>query len=526
MAKRFKQQNMNYMKKHHLCLVLATTMLHAIVFTTAAQQPVTEFLVRIKNPEDAMGVADTNGTVAYFFDGHKQYQATIINANNEVERNVSLNKLPTNKKDKLIGILLNEEVFAAFFYNNKFKTLSAVTLDRTTGDYKSYSLKVLAKDEYFLRGFAMNNRFYMLTVPKHKNILNLHESANGKQTTSGSYAIEFPEFYQLLDNNNDKLNVPAETEVGIEVITGYLDNNVRASYPQKKMYHLHQNIIMTFDDATSTHLVTIDTEQKKSSYKRLNFSLEKGNLENQKNGNSFLLDKTLFRVTMSHEQMNLSIINIDSMALLNNYNFFPETGIDILNTPIVQDNESSSLFGDGDGKEINRTSRYFNKVLDGNISIAVNKIDSGRIEIEVGSYEETVYRNNGFSGPGGLSMGMGMGMGYGGMGGFGYPMYSPFGMMGGYPGYYPYNNGPATVVRKVVSFKSMFDEYNFSHIKGSIPKTIRERASEYMGERFKDGKPDLYCISYRSDASMLMGYYLKNKNQFSVVDFSRFGNPK
>ena len=532
MAKSFKHTNMKSKKKlgHRISfsLSLVTLLFLTIVSHSIAQQSVSEFLVRIKDPEDALGVADTNGTIAYFFDGHKQYQATIINANNEVERNVSVNKLPSNKRDKLISILLNEKVFSAFFYNKKLKTLSSVTLDRSTGDYKSYPLKVLAKDEFFLRGFAMNNHFYMLTVPKQENILNLHESINGMQTISSKYTIEFPEFYQLLSSKNDKLNIPAESEIGIEVISGYLDNNVKSGYPQKKLYHLGRNIIMTFDDASSTHLITIDTEQKKSFYKRLNFTLEQGNLGNQKNGNSFLLDKNLFRVTMSHEQMNLSIINIDSMALLNNYNFYPETGIDILNSPIIQDNESNSLFGDGDGKEISRTKQYFNKVLDGNISIAANKLDSGRVEIEVGSYEETIYRNNGFSGPGGLSMGMGMGMGmgYGGMGGFGYPMYSPFGMMGGYPGYYPYNNATATVVRKVVSFKSMINDYNYGHIKGQLPKTIRERASEYMGERFKNGKPDLYCISYCSDASMLMGFYLKNKNQFSVVEFSRFGNAK
>ena len=112
------------MKRYTLCLGIMTTMLLTIVYSTMAQQPAAEFLVRIKSPEDALGVADTNGTIAYFFDGHKQYQATIINANNEVERNVSVNKLPTNKRDKLIGILLNEKVFSAFFYNKKLKTLS------------------------------------------------------------------------------------------------------------------------------------------------------------------------------------------------------------------------------------------------------------------------------------------------------------------------------------------------------------------------------------------------------------------
>lgn len=505
-------------------ILLAVTILKA-------QEPVADFGMRIKDPTDALGVADTNGTIAYFFDGHKQYQATIISASNQVERNVSINKLPTNKKNKLIGILLNEESFVAYFYNKKLRTLSSVSLDRGSGDYKSYTLKVLPKEEHFLRGIATNNRFYMLTVPDGKNEINIHESANGKETTSAKYAIEFKEFYRLLNIRNEKLNVPAESAVGIEVITSNLDNNVKSGYPQKKLYYQNQNIIMTFDDAEGTHLVTIDTEKRKSYYKRMNFTLERGNSDRQKNGNSFLLDHTLFRTTMSPEQMNISIINIDSMALINNYNFYPETGIDILNSPIVQDEESGSLFDDGNGKEINRTKRYFNKVLESNIAIAANKIDSGRFEIEVGSYEEVIYRNNGFGGPG-LSMGMGMGMGYGGMGyggmgGFGYPMYSPYSMMGGYSGYNPYNNNSTpTVVRRVVSFKSMVVEQTFRHVKGSMPKTIRDRANEHISEKFQNTKPDLYCISYRDVSSMLLGYYIRSKNQFSVFEFSRLFSNK
>lgn len=486
-----------------------------------AQELVNEFGVRIKDPEDVQAVADTNGAVAFFIDGHRQYQATIISANNALERNVSVNKLPSAKKDKLVDIMLNDKSFAAFFYNKKSRTITSIAMDRATGDYKTHVLKTLAKEDLFLRGFAMNNTFYMITVPKNENELFLHECIDGVELKTKKYAIPFKEFYKHLSIRNDKLNVPAESEVGIEVITSYLDNSVKSTYPKKKLYAIGKQIIMTFDDPDGTHLVRIDMGSKKADYQRLNFSLEKGNDDHQKTGNSFLLDKTLFRTTLSSGQMNLAVINIDNMGLANNLNFYPDQEIGILNTPILQDNDSESLFDAVDGKEINKTKRYFNKVLDGNIAIAANKIDSGRLELEVGSYEETVYRNNSLA-PGGLAMGMGMGIGMGmgyGMGGFGNPMYSPGGMMG-YPGYY--NNAPATVVRRIVSFRSMFNERSYQHMPGEMPKTIRERVNKYMNEKFVKNPPELFCLSYRNSATVLVGYYVGNKNQFSVVEFSRF----
>jgi hypothetical protein len=216
------------------------------------------------------------------------------------------------------------------------------------------------------------------------------------------------------------------------------------------------------------------------------------------------------------------MININNMALINNYNYHQDEEIGIQNTALLQDEDKNTLFNTGNEKEISKTRKFFNKVLNSNISIAANHLDSGMIDLEIGAYEEYVYRNNAMTPMGmGFGMGMGMGMGFGpgmGMGGFGSPMYGP-GMM--YPGYYPFGPTYTNVVRKVVSFHSLMDAGNFDHLSGPMPKSIRERVSDYMQSKFKKDVPDLYSITYRGRESLLLGYYLEYKNQFVVVEFEK-----
>ncbi|TAH24318.1 MAG: hypothetical protein EAZ07_09860 [Cytophagales bacterium] len=501
------------------CVIILST--HPII----GQDFIVEFGVRVKDPEDVLGTADTNGNLAYFFDGHRQFQATIINSDNQIEKNISINKVYISKKDKLIGISLSDNYFCAFFYNKKRKTLSATSLDRSTGDYKTNMLKILQDNELILRGFEANNSFYILTVEKKTSEITLLETKDGKTVKSKKYKIPVEDFYKIITQKNEMLNTPALSEVGIEVVDSYLDNNLKAGYSKKKLYRTGSNIILTFDDPHGTHFIKIDPQNDQLNYQRLNFNLERGDELANKTGNSFVFDHYILRTTMNSEMMNIAVIDLNNMALVNNYNIFPDAPIPILNGAIKQDNDTEAHNDENEGKQINKTKRYFNRVLDGNIAIIANKLNNNLLEIEVGSYTETVYRNTNYMPSGfalGMGMGVGMGFGYGaGMGGFGNPMMGP-GSMFGYPGYYsPYGRPMNQVVRKTVSFKSLLEDKYFNHIDGEMPKTIRDKANKYISDNFSNNPPDIFCVSYRNDESMLLGYYIESKNQFVVLNIDR-----
>jgi hypothetical protein len=505
-------------------IVLSFLLLH--VNYIVAQQQYASITSRIRNPKDVYGVADSAGNLAYIFEGHKQYHVAILNKDSAQEKNFIINRVTRGKKEAIIGAVLNQGRSTSYFYSKKFGSFSSLTIDRATGEYKFYEIKQMSANEQFLRAFTMNEKFYILTVPRQKNVLNVYICEDGEHIDAGSYAIEMPAFYSNLIASNDLLNEPAESQAGIETVRTRLDNNIKSAYPKKKLYYERDKIYMSFDDPGSTHLIIIDLNASKSYYKKLNFALDQGNNSSHKRGNSFLYDDKIFRATISPEMMNISVIDLDSISLINSFNIFPEDEeIPIANGPIVQEGGYANL--PTEERVLNKTKQYFRRVLNGNLSIAANRIDSGRVEVEVGSYEEILIRNNGFNTPGfstGMGMGFGMSMGMGMGMGMGYPYFgSPFGYGSGfYPGYYPYNSYGSMRLR-IVSFKTLLKDPLYNHVGGTVPKTLREKINEYIQHTFKHGSPNLYSITSLNEEKLLMGYYLKSKNKFEVISFDKLG---
>jgi hypothetical protein len=488
------------------------------------QQNFANFPVKI-NPKQGYAVVDSSGSVGYLFEGNKQYQFTIVNAGKQVERTTIAPRLSQNKKDDLHGAALNDSTFTAYLINKKSGLITSIITNRNTGAFRQQTIGQLGRGDQFLRAFPYRGEFYFLTVPSHSNVLKVLKSSDGQRLIETAYPIEMTTFYTALSTNNELLNEEAESDVGIEFIKQGLENNIKSSYSKKKLYCQDDKIIFTFDEAHLTHLVTVDLSSKKAEYKKLNFTLDKGNNSTSKRGNSFVYDNHIFRTTISPQQLNISIVNIDSMALSNTYNIYPEEEIKILNGPMLQEGGTNTMAMDE--RVIKKTSQYFSKVLNGNIAIAANKLDSGRYQVEVGSYEEFVSRGgSGFGGPTvSFGMGMGMGVGFGsGMGmGFGSPMGSPFGFGSGYygyPGYYPFNNSYNTRLR-IVSFKTLLKEGEFSHAKGELPKTLRQQISDYFEKNFRNSPPELHLITPYRENAVLLGAYSSSKDNFYIVELTK-----
>jgi hypothetical protein len=365
----------------------------------------------------------------------------------------------------------------------------------------------------------MNGKFYVLVVPQYTSKLKVLEF-KGHQKEENTFDVEMEKFYATLTKQNHLLNMNAQSEVGIEVIKYDLENNIKSSFPSKKLYYFDDKIILTFDEPGLTHMITVDMVIKNIEYKKLNFTLEKGDGSKNKQGNSFLYENRLFRTTISPDQLNISILDLDSMNLVSTYNFYPDKEIDIKNGPIVMEGGGPAFTTDE--KILKRTDQYFRRVLEGNLAISAHKIDSNQYELQVGSYDMYVTNNRSNFGPPGLSVGMGMGAGFGvgfGMGsGMGYPyggFAGPGSFFNGFPGYYPYQT---TVRQKVVYFKSLLGNSTFEHLEGNVPLTLKDKINQYEYKNFRNGLPEVMRIAPYKE-SLLFGYYHKPSKKFNLIQF-------
>lgn len=489
-----------------------------------AQETACEFKVELPNIIDLVYASDSLGDAGYAFQSKSGYEFVYLSSGLTVEKTLFTDRTTYSKGDELEGAVINNDYFTAYLYNRNHNYIASLTTEKNGNVARYLRPATLEKHENYLISFSMNGLYYALIVPQNSNKLKILTFDKGDKIDEHLYDIEMPTFYAELAANNAFLNRGTKSNVGIEEIRYDVENNIKSSYAEKKVYHINGKIYLVFDDPNTTNLIIIDPVEHHAVYKKLNFSLDRGNTNKNKQGNSFMYYNKLFRATMSPEQLNISIIDLNAMDMINNYNVYPEQDISINNGPVVQ--EGGSSYGAND-KVIKKPEQYFKRVLNSNLAIAANKVEGDKYEVEVGSYDETMYGNGGgFGGPG-ISMGMGMGgmgmgmggMGMGGMGmggmGMGGMGMGMGGMGYGYPGYYPSSGGRTRI--NVVYFKTLLDTASLSHLEGEVPVTLREKINTYENRNLKNTTSDFVRISPYNN-STLLGYYNKQR-KFIVVKF-------
>lgn len=492
---------------------------------TSAQTQEATVELKIRNPESVYSAIDQYENYVFVFKSSSHIQFSFFTQTHQTNGNITIAIPSAHKKDDILGVQLKGEICTVYLHNTNKMTVSEIILNRTNGENSTRPLAQMDYPDKFLTSVLQNQEFYVLTVPQGKNQIDIWSSKDNVFERATYTIADMPDLYKRLSSGNSELNEETTSAVGIDKVYYDNENNVKSAQASKKLYTIGNSIFLTFDDPELTHLIEINLVTKTATYKQLQFTLDKGNTSSKKQGNSFLYYNSLFRATMSMDQLNIAIVQLDSLKLLANYNAYPGVPMTFKNGPIIQEGSTDKQ------KIIDDNNVYFKKVLGSHLSIAANKKDSLYV-LEVGGYEEYT-NNNGYrpmnSGPSmsiGMGMGMGigmggMGMGMGGMGG-GYPM-GGYGMgmpgyYGGYPGYYPYNSYTTTI--RTVYFHSLLDSASLDHEPGIVPITLRERVSNFQSVMFKDKDPTLIRIVDRKN-EILIGFLMPNKTTFRTYSFGK-----
>jgi hypothetical protein len=532
------------MRKYVFVYTLALVLLHP--FWGIAQNLECETKLLVRSTENIYSAVDTEDNYVVAFQTKSQYECIFYNALHKQIGNAVFTIPSTSKKDTYLGMELNTDTCSIYTLNPRSNQITQLNIARSGGELNKKIIGQIAITEKFLKCVTLKGVYHILTATQGKNQLDVY-TIKDHALVKNTYVIEMPDFYKRLSSGNQLLNEDRTTVVAIDAINYDIENNVKSARATKKIYCFDNNIFLIFDDANFTYLVKINLDTEEASYKQFSYSLDFGNTSFKKQGNSFLYQKTLFRVTMSMEQMSLVAMDIESNQSYATYYATPHMPMDFKNGPLIQENSSDKI------RIIEDNATFFKKVLAGNLSIAVNLKDSSYI-VEIGSFEEMVTNNNYANqssgqprisigmgmgmggmgmGMGGMGMGMG-GMGMGGMGGMGmgggmggmgmggygaspydYGWNSP-GYYNGYNGYYPYNSTATTI--RTVYVHCMLDSSTYKHQVGIVPITLRERVSNFETETFKQTRPELIrVIDFKN--RIIIGYIIPNTKEFKQYSF-------
>lgn len=491
-----------------------------------AQNLESETTLLVRSTENIYSAVDGTQNYVVVFKTKSQYECIFYNASNK-KIGDAVFSIPSNqKKDTYLGLELKGDMCSMYFLNERLNEITQLNIGAGGGDLNKKIVGQLTYGEKFLKCVSLNGTFYLLSVAQGKNQLEIYAIQN-HVLVKNSYPTEMPDFYKRLSSGNQLLNEDTKRAVAIDAINYDIENNVKSARATKKIYGFDNKIYLIFDDANYSHVVKIDLESNTTTYKQLAYSLDHGNTSARKQGNSFLYKNTLFRVTMSMEQMALIAMDLETNQSYSTYYATPHVPMNFKNGPIIQENSSDNL------RIIEDNETFFKKVLAGNLSVAVNQKDSSYI-IEIGSFEEMVTNNN-YANTGNrptVSFGMGMGMGMGGVGmgmgnmggmgnsmGYGYPNnygWDSPGYYNGYNGYYPYNSTATTI--RTIYVHSMLDTNTYLHQTGIVPISLRERVSNFETDMFRETKPELIRVIDFKD-HIIIGYIIPNRKEYKQYSF-------
>lgn len=461
-----------------------------------AQVEAFNFPLTTKGHKKVIAFENTQGSVHYVFINKSSLDITWLESGKR--KNVIITLEKRFKKAKVIVASANEANVQVFFFQPKLKTIAVLLLHKNTGEYTFKDILVMQPNEQLLKLVKDDDQVQVLSVFEN-NVLRVISVTDALVTATKDYVVPFAGFYKALTVKDKELAQETYSKLGITLISHEVANNLNTTVDFEKLYCLNNTLYFTFDEASSTHLVVLAIKNQTCMYKKLNFKLEK--LGKELKGNSFLIDNRLLRITANNKQLNLCVVDLESFALVKNYNCYPDQEIDIKNSPIVTENNGKLEPDFLDSED------FFKAMMDGDIAIAATMDDKGNYDVLIGNQQiVTIQRPN-------FSMGPGL------VGGGGFPIMGGWGM-GAYPGFYPGWGYPVNTASYTLNtyFKTSMRPDDFTHVKGPMSKNIIDKLHEFEDRAFGNNIPELYTI-YKLGNKIHYGYLSKWNNTFYVVAF-------
>lgn len=469
--------------------------------------------------DHVLSYTDGIGNMAFAFYKKRKLEIKVLSASYFVTagKSISLNEL--DRSSKMIGLDMDDKFVNVFFYSTNSHVFSVCRYNKfLVTEMPTYeALGNVPIDESILKGFVISGKFRLLSLRKNGDVI--CRTVENNQVVVDEFKHEYSALYSTLLSQNGNLESESLSELGIDKIEYYADNDIGSAKAKNKLYVVGKKIHIVIDEKSSTKILTLDIASKNSRFKKYNFHLERCESSDLYGGNSFLYKDKLFRITLCREMLNISTVHLDSNALLKTYNVFNDQPFTFKNGSILV--ETNYEKESDDLEVIESTSKFLRKIENTNLAIAVNKVKFDNYLVFVGGTQTTTYsQNNGFS-PGfggfgfgtglslGIGLGTGMGMGNGmGMGGMGYPYNNNMNS---------YNNYKKT---KNIYFKTMLESKDLNHINGNTPKTIKEVLKGYSETNLENLSPTLITTT-GSETKIIYGYLNGKDDLYHLLEINR-----
>ncbi len=382
-----------------LCFILVS-------FIGNSQEILTTFKNDLKTKDtkikDVTPIVNTiNGEICILIsDAKNVYGYTIDNQFNVIQKLISKDKRRTYKT--IIGTSIAPNGDYRLYLTNKYKTKFLTvnfSFKNQKVSSKEFQLKVI--DETFIQTASYNNKFYLITNRKSRDILAIYvfdDDGNYKRQRIDLTNTRFISktnkpitVSQILSRTDAQLGIVHDQGklYNINQIDESIPNTIETTADAKKMYLKDNSVIFTFDyHRNFTQVLTIDldtfkatSQQFKKSQNHFDFSRERSN--------SFIHNNHIFIISYNSNKLVFEIIDYKSHKKINEFSIIKNRVIDFKNSPIFY--KKQSLFSNKI-KEKEKSTKFLQRLRGDKIGISSRMVND-KYHITIGGYNIQQSRN-------------------------------------------------------------------------------------------------------------------------------------
>lgn len=407
--------------------------------------------------------------------------------------------LPRKAHERLLGGFMRDSSVYMFTEQAERGVMHCTAFNVVTEQKKETFIRLDLARGRMVTFISAGSHFIYVTANYRTKELSFFNFTNEQPGNGLRYQFSDAFWRELLSGFGGRGNIQ------LDVLDQEGDPDLEVLARSNKLYITNDTLLLVMNNhIDSTYITCIDLKQfKAESWLVEHTPGRQAGKGGAYSDNSFLFRNKLYYARATNDSLLVQVADPYTGEI--HKTFFTERRDDITykNTPFREERTVDEKRKDP--RDVNKTSSFLRRMVDGNAVIMARPFGNDQIEVMVGSYEKTTTASSVGGYPGFNNMPYG---GYG---------YSPMMMRSPY-----YNNSynPGRYIRSTwtnsTNFKMLLNSANFEHVEGEPGSSVNERIDRYTSKMKIDPESESLFVTY---GQHYYAYYDKGGYKLVVLKF-------
>lgn len=427
---------------------IVCTIAFFISFFSFSQELVQDISLKLNKKTDVFQIVEEQkNQVSLFFNDTKKVKVVRFNDSFKVIDSLVSNR-PSKDYDDIVGYSLSENKYWSYWSNSNGKEIESQCFNFDTKQIYTKSFSLIFEKERVIKKVTVNNVFYLITIVKNTNTLNIYVFNNDVMTKKSidlsgvklfGYNNEVNSLWEIVSSSTT-----IEPPLSFQNISNETPASLAFSANKRKLYTFDNNLVFTFDVCKNfTQTISINLNDFTFVSKSYNQPFILDDEYSVSDSNSYLLKDKIVQIRLNSNDMLIGVKNIDGEEF-KTFEAHSGKDLDFKNSDIFQENGSVKNV-----RILDKSNQLIRKIYNMNPSLSIYTLNDKNYVV-IGGISALQNNNGAMIGA----------------------------MIGGFSGAligaaistnYSVNNLNSYIDRKVVYINCLFD-MDFNHLDGNLNK--------------------------------------------------------